>query len=183
MVSKIFGAASPDEFLTGNADFVLIRSLVDFTPSGLVGAKEDVNPGAVYPFVINGVSYANAGEYDAALARQQRFDHIVRALSNRAQPTLLGGVTVTVEDDPIAGFGNNAATALGLVDVDGAAAGTQYNVYNLRVSFEHRGAWGDNDGTTGFLELLLKDLNGRYGLIYDTTGNDSNINAVKADVL
>lgn len=67
MVEKVNGRAFGGEFLTGNMQFLTVTTSIDIRTTGMVGAS------------------ANS---------QARFDRLIEVVSQRAQPIILGGVTV-----------------------------------------------------------------------------------------
>jgi len=91
MVEKVNGRAFGGEFLTGNMQFLTLTTEVDIRTTGMSGAST---------------------------ASQARFDRLIETIATRAQPVILGAITVD-ESDYIVTFGvehKDAWTAASLVD-------------------------------------------------------------------
>ena len=84
-VTQIHGTSFPGEFLTGNLNFYLVRTLLNITPSSV---------------------------FNPADSAQHTLDQLVQTISLRAQPTIMGQVTTTSETAPsdLPAAGSNTVT-------------------------------------------------------------------------
>lgn len=134
MTAKINGTVSPDQFLTGNLNFYTVRTTLDIRPS----ATRDINDEA-----------------------QVRLDKLVETISMRAQPIIMGGVTVSTEQK---------STVTDLPAVAGMS-GTTVTVYTVRFAVEHNMIWEVNGGNP----TLAESLNGVAGFVFDYPTTDNNV--------
>lgn len=169
MTDKVNGSSFGAEFLTGDMEFWTVKTILDIRPTGVVAAASIVNPAAVYPFEAYGETYSNATEYNNALASQTRFDKLIEIISTRAQPVILGDVTVAVELSPVPGITYTFPPTL--------SSNTGVTVYTLKFAIEHAKAWDD---TT--LDLA-ETLNGVEGFVYTTPTTLNNVYIFKNDLL
>jgi hypothetical protein len=126
---KYAGKAIPGQNLTGNVDYYTVRTLVNITPAAF-GATT-----------------------------QLAFDALMRTVSLRGQPVVLGDV-------------ETALYAAG--DTDLPAASTGNTVYVVKFIVEHKASW--STATPG----LAKSLDGQNGFVYKlapdvTTGNNVSV--------
>lgn len=132
MVEKVHGTSFSGEFLTKNMDFFTVRTLVDIRPS----ATKDPNE-----------------------ASQVSLDKLVETISTRAQPVILGGVTVSSETDP-----SDLPAASGTVDV-----------YTLKFAVEHAGAWNPTE--------LAETLDGVDNFVFTTPTTNNNVAVTQHETL
>lgn len=124
------------EALTGDQDFFTVRTLVN-----ILMDEQEVDPGS--------------GAITGDATSQAALDALIRAVSSRAQPVILGGVTAEDETDP--------------ADLPGADSGVDDTVFTLVFSVEHQDAWTE--------ELMLAAFNDS-GVFVNTTPTDNNDIAV-----
>lgn len=135
MVQQVNGTSRAGDFIRRNMDFFTVRTTLDITPTGN----------------LNDTS-------------QQRFDFLVRTISLRAQPVILGNVFTTNEVTPIPDL-----------PITGVSypSGTTVTVYNVRFAIEHEGAW-DNVPVS-----LEESLDGHYGFTYTIPATFNNVSVEK----
>jgi len=164
MVQKVHGYSFPGEFLTGNMDFLTLRTTLDITPNGIVVQADDPNyiDDPVLPYTdVNGNVYNTVAAYNAARQVQIRFNKLIEIISTKAQPVIVGGVPdpevelAPVPDLPVTGS---------------FASGTPVNVYTFKFAIEHTEAWDPND--------LEDALDGIAGFVKSTLPNTTNVSVV-----
>jgi hypothetical protein len=161
MTERVHGHVFPGEFLTGKMDFFTVRTNQDIRPTGLANDLNDDKAHTAgtdvyidqpsFPATIAGVTYANAAAYNLARASQRRFDTLIQTISLRAQPIIVGDVTVTTETAPV-------------LDLPAAVDGP---VYTFRFAVEHTQVWDAED-----LCVALDGLEGFEYSLGTTTGNN-----------
>ena len=158
MTERVHGHVFAGEHLTGKFDFFTVKTIKDIRPTGLA---QDLNGKLLeepkFPFTANGVTYANAAEYNAARESQRRFDKLIQTISLRAQPVVIGEVTVAnnvtppVSDIPAAGDSSDPAVA----------------VYTFKFVIEHTQVWDAED-----LAVALDGIEGFEYSLGDTSANN-----------
>lgn len=171
MAVKVAGSSFTGEKLGKNLEFFTVRVLVDdgvvgYMPFGLTGvvATRDqlveagelpTNDLAVNPITIKFVTgafedlskantvYNTNVAYDLAYSQQKNFDILVEAISQVAQPILMGNVTVVT------------GTADEFIN---ATAGSGNDVAVFRFAIEHRAAFADNPEQTDFKARLVAEV-------------------------
>lgn len=164
MVDRVHGYAFSGESVSKDMEFFTVQTTLNVTPTGVIADAARVNPTATYPFTFNGTTYANVGEYNAAKTQQARFDALVKAMSTRAQPVIIGSVTSEDQTAPVAGL-----------PVTDASSGATVTVYSVVMAVEHGNVWDGND--MGDL------LNGVEGFVYTTPTTNNNVSVTKAETL
>ncbi len=167
MVKNVNGAAAPNEAMTGNMDFWTFQTTMDITPTGVIVDEIVVNPAVAYPFDAYGITFNNAGEYTAAKAAQAGFDALVKAISTRTQPIIMGDVVKVTDVTPI----------FGLPVTNIPAPGTPVDVFTVKFAIEHAAAWDNVDFS------LTDTLDGVESFVFTVPTTNNNIYAVKSNVL
>jgi hypothetical protein len=164
MVYNLNGKATAGEAVGRNMEFWTIKSSLDIRPTGVTSTRAEMGI-TVFPATVFGQTFANSGAYDAAYDAQKRFDAIVRTISLRVQPIIVGAVVQATEALPVAGL-----------PVLGAGPGTAAT-YTLRFATDYAAAW-DN------VEQSIADiLNGQVSFVFTTPTTGNNVSVTKAEVL
>lgn len=100
-VTRTFPTDRSDQHRHRHEHFVL-RTTLDIRPTGVSRNFQPIGPEKTrLPFESAGYSYVDQPAYDEGHAAQRRYDAVVRAISNRAQPM---DIEVTTEEgvvDPL----------------------------------------------------------------------------------
>lgn len=127
------GKAGPGQALTGSLDFYTIRTTLN-------------------------ISTGNFGT-----TSQNRLDALLRVVSMRGQPVILGGVTTSLYDSATLG------------DIPAASDGD--TIYVIRFSIEHADSWANA------VPSLPASLNGVAGFVYTTPTTANNVSVAVNAVL
>ena len=142
---KINGPALPGQHITGSLNYYTFRTLLNITPDGMVAD------------VVAGTGAAGVPSY-VTDPTQSLFDAVVRAISLRAQPVIVGAVFTTTETNPA-----------DLPAANGQGAST---VYNMHVMIDHDQAWVITSGNNPDLPTTL---NGTFGFVYTSPTTNNNV--------
>lgn len=133
MVDKVNGSVKPGESVSGDWDWFTVRTTMDITATGAL-----------------------------ADASQRRLNKLVEVISLRAQPVILGGVSVAEETAPIA-------------DLPVSGSSGTVDVYTIKFAIEHAGAIDE--------VLMGETLNGVEGFVYTTPTTGNNVSIVRNTLL
>lgn len=131
MVQQVNGVSKAGDFIRRNMDFYTVRTTLDITPTG-----------------------------NLSDASQKRFDFLVRTISTRAQPVILGNVFTTQEVAPVADLPITSVSY---------PSGATVIVYNVRFAIEHEEAW-ENVPVT-----LEESLDGLHGFVFTVPSTENNV--------
>jgi hypothetical protein len=140
MVEKVHGTSFPGQALTGSLNFYAVRSLMDIRPS------------------------AGKNPSDAS---QKRLDKLIETISLRAQPVIIGEVTVTTE------LRSSTVDLPGRTDqVAYPGTATEVPVYTMVFAIEKNMAW-EVMGVAN--PTLAETLSSVEGFIYEWPQNSNNV--------
>lgn len=134
MVEKVHGAVSPTSVVGGKLNYYTVRTLLDIRPSATGDLKDEA---------------------------QDRLNKLVEVISLRAQPMIIGGITVTSE------------AKASIADLPAAAAvqGTNVTVYTMKFVINHNQSWE----VSGNNPTLVETLDGVAGFVYKYPTTDNNV--------
>lgn len=140
MVEKVHGTSFPGQALTGSLNFYAVRSLMDIRPS------------------------TNKNPSDPA---QKRLDKLIETISLRAQPVIIGEVTVANE---LRSSTVDLPARTDQTKYPGTA--TEVPVYTMVFAVEKNMAW-EVMGVAN--PTLPETLNGVEGFVYEWPQNNNNV--------